>query len=150
MYYYVVRKILGKAFRDINQGAYQRILPQFAVRHRHVMFGNHALAGERRTLHSTTQWYQRLARLLPDLQFEIRGMAVSGWPWRTLALVAWNDRFTLPDGGPGSNQGVHEFILSWGRVQSLLIHCDTAKLEDYCAQIARGGIPEALAAPIRD
>jgi hypothetical protein len=150
MYHFIVRRILGKAFRDINEGAYERILPQFAVRHRHAMFGHHALAGERHTLATTTQWYARLRRLLPDLQFEVRGIAVAGWPWRTLALVAWNDRFTLPDGTTGSNQGVHEFVLSWGRVQSLLVHCDTSRLEEYCARIASAGIPEALAAPLSD
>jgi hypothetical protein len=150
MYHFFVRRVLRKAFRDINEGAYQRILPQFAAQHRHVLFGNHALAGERHTLRSTTDWYGRLGRLLPGLQFDIRGMAVSGWPWRTLAMVAWNDHFTLPDGSAGSNQGVHEFTLSWGRVQSLLVHCDTSKLEGYCAQLARSGKSEALAAPICD
>jgi hypothetical protein len=150
MYHFMVRRILGKAFRDINEGAYEKILPQFSAQHRHVMFGHHALGGERHTLHSTTAWYERLKRLLPGLQFEIRGIAVTGWPWRTLAMVSWSDRFTLPDGMSGSNQGVHEFMLAWGRVRSLLVHCDTAKLERYCDQIAAAGNAEALAAPICD
>jgi hypothetical protein len=150
MYHFMVRRVLRKAFRDINAGAFQRILPQFSVRHRHVMFGNHALAGERHSLSSTTEWYARLGRLLPDLQFEIHAIAVSGWPSRTIAMVGWTDHFTLPNGIPGSNQGVHEFQLSWGQVKSLQIHCDTAKLQDYCLRIAAAGVPEALAAPICD
>ena len=45
MYHFVVRSKLLRAFRDINAGAYERILPQFAQRHRHTMYGRHALAG---------------------------------------------------------------------------------------------------------
>jgi hypothetical protein len=150
MYHLMVRRNLRQAFRDINAGAYEPIVAKFSAEHRHVMFGRHALAGERRTLPSTAQWYGRLKRLLPDLQFQIHGIAVTGWPWLTLALVTWSDRFSLPDGSLGMNQGVHEFILKWGRVHSLRVHCDTGKLERYCQQIAAGGNPEALAAPISD
>jgi hypothetical protein len=150
MYHLMVRRNLRQAFRDINAGIYERIVARFSAQHRHVMFGRHALAGERRTLPSTVAWYGRLKRLLPDLQFRIHGIAVSGWPWRTLAAVTWSDRFSLPDGTVGMNQGVHEFTLKWGRVHSLLVHCDTAKLERYFQQIAASGIPEALAAPIED
>jgi hypothetical protein len=79
-----------------------------------------------------------------------RAGAVAGWPWRTVALVSWVDHFTLPDGAAGSNQGVHEFVLRWGRVQSLEVHCDTARLAGYCARIAAAGVAEALAPPISD
>jgi hypothetical protein len=91
-----------------------------------------------------------LQRLLPDLRFEIHSMAVAGWPWDTRALVSWSDSFTLPDGTPGSNQGVHELRLAWGKVVSLEVHCDTAKLEDYCARMQALGLAEAGAAPISD
>jgi hypothetical protein len=150
MYQLIVRHVLRKAFRDINRGAYQRIVPQFLPRHRHVMYGQHALGGERRSLQATTQWYLRLQRLLPDLQFDVRSIAVAGWPWHTTAMVAWNDRFTLPDGSAGTNHGVHEFVLHWGRVRSLVVHCDTARLERYCERMAAAGIAEARAAPIVD
>lgn len=150
MYHFIVGRKLRRAFGYINAGAYERVLPQFAASHRHVMYGRHPLAGERRTLASTAQWYARLARLLPGLRFDIAAIAVAGWPWRTVATVTWQDRFTLPDGGTGSNQGVHEFELRWGRVHSMVIHCDTAKLENYCRRMAAAGMAEAAAAPITD
>jgi hypothetical protein len=150
MYHFIVRRKLASAFRDLNAGAYERIVPQFAARHRHVMYGTHALAGERCTMRSTSAWYDRLKRLLPGLRFEVRSIVVGGWPWRTVALVSWTDHFSLPDGSAGSNQGVHEFELRWGRVTGLAVHCDTAKLQAYCARIAAAGLPEALAAPIDD
>lgn len=128
MYHYTVKPTLRRAFADINAGRYERIVPQFARQHRRVLYGQHALAGERTTLASTTAWYARLQRLLPDLRFEVHGIAVTGWPWHTTAMVSWNDYFTLPDGGAGSNQGVHAFIRSWGKVTTLVIHCDTERL----------------------
>ncbi len=150
MYHLIVRRKLAQAFRDINAGHYERIVSQFAARHRHVMHGRHALAGERCTLQSTCAWYARLQRLLPGLRFEVHDIVVAGWPWRTRALASWTDHFTLPDGSPGSNQGVHEFELRWGRVTRLAVHCDTAKLQRYCERMAAGGLAEALAAPIVD
>ena len=150
MYHFVVRQKLQRSFRDINAGRYGAIVAQFAQRHSHVMFGRHALAGRRNTLASTREWYARLQRLLPDLRFEIHSMAVTGWPWDTRALVSWSDSFTLPDGTAGHNQGVHELRLAWGKVVSLEVHCDTAKLEGYCERMQALGLAEAGAAPISD
>jgi ketosteroid isomerase-like protein len=115
-----------------------------------VIYGDHALGGERRTLKSTAAWYARLQRLLPDLRFDVQAIAVTGWPWNTTATVVWRDQFTLPDGSAGSNQGVHLFGLAWGRVTSLAVHCDTAKLAGYCNAMAAQGLSEAIAAPISD
>ncbi len=150
MYQFIVRQKLRAAFRDINAARYDRIVPQFAARHRHVMHGQHALGGVRHTLASATLWYARLHRLLPDLRFDVHAIAVTGWPWNTVATVVWNDHFTLPDGSPGSNQGVHVFGLAWGRVTSLAVHCDTAKFQAYCTQMTQSGLAEAGAAPIID
>ena len=140
----------SRVFNYINAGRYDRIVPQFATKHRHAMYGNHALAGERTTITSTTQWYGRLQRLLPDLRFKVHAVAVTGWPWHTLATVTWNDHLTLPDGSPAGNQGVHVFVLAWGCVTSLAVHYDTAKFEDYCRRMAETGREEAMAPPITD
>ena len=150
MYHAIVRRKLRRAFADINAGRYDGIVEQFAPEHRHVMLGRHALAGERRTRASTARWYERLQRLLPGLAFEVHSIVVGGMPWNTVATVAWDDRFRLPDGSEGSNSGVHEFALRWGRVRSLVIHCDTDRLQRYCERIAQAGVAEARALPISD
>ena len=95
--------------------------------------------------HSRCAWLQRLNRLASR-----PGSAVTGWPWDTVATVDWTDHFTLPDGGRGSNQGVHVFGLRWGKVHTLAIHCDTARLQGYCERMASLGVTEALADPIQD
>jgi len=150
MYHAIVRHKLRRAFAAINAGRYDGIVAQFAPRHRHVMFGRHALAGDRRSLASTARWYERLQRLLPGLRFDVHAIAVAGMPWRTVATVTWDDRFLLPDGSVGTNQGVHEFELRWGKVHSLVVHCDTERLQRYCDRIAACGVAEARAEPISD
>ena len=150
MYHAIVRHQLRRAFAAINAGRFDEVVAQFAPIHRHVMYGRHPLAGDRRTLASTTRWYERLQRLLPDLAFDVHAIAVTGAPWRTFATVTWVDRFTLPDGSQGTNHGVHELELRWGRVHSLVVHCDTERLQRYCERIAECGVEEARAAPITD
>ncbi len=150
MYHFVVDRKVRRAFRDINAGHYANIVSQFAPRHEHVMFGEHALGGRRRTLASTGQWYKRLQRMLPDLRFDVQSVAVSGWPWDTRILVSWADAFSLPDGSRGNNQGVHELRMAWGKVTSLQVHCDTARLQAYCERMGQLGLAEATAAPISD
>jgi ketosteroid isomerase-like protein len=149
VYHTIVRRKLQRAFADLNAGRYDRIVPQFARAHRHVFFGEHALGGARTDLAATRRWYERLARLFPDLRFELHDIAVAGWPWNTVAMVAWSDRFAV-NGVPGGNQGVHVFRLRWGKVVELAVHCDTAKLQRYLAEKGRGGTPEAMAPPITE
>lgn len=148
MYHAIVRRKLLNAFAELNAGRYDAIPAQFAAAHRHCMVGEHALGGERRDLGATTRWYGRLQRLLPGLRFEVDGVWVSGWPWRTRAVISWRDRFQLPGGREGRNVGMHEFELRWGRVSALTVHCDTARLAGYLAEVAAAGQPEALADPI--
>lgn len=150
MYHFIIRRKLRQAFDDINEGRYACIVNAFAEPLVHVMHGEHALAGERRTLAATDRWYARLQRLLPDLRFHVETVISSGWPWATRATVSWRDEFTLPDGSRGTNRGVHEFLLRWGKVRALAVHCDTARLQGYCQYMAATGRVEALAPPITD
>lgn len=147
MYHRIVKRRLRRAFDDINAGRYDRVIPQFATRHRHIFFGDHTLGGERTHLQATCEWYERLARLFPDLRFEIRSIAVAGWPWNTVAVIEWVDRFSI-NGVAGGNQGVHVFRLRWGAVVELAIYCDTDKLRRYLQQAVAGGLTEAGAPPI--
>jgi hypothetical protein len=150
MYHAIVARKLRLAFEDINAGRFDGLPEAFAPRHRHVMAGQHALGGERHGRASTTRWYMRLKRLLPGLAFDVRDIVVRGFPWRTVALVTWDDRFRLPSGAVGTNHGVHEFELRWGRVSALTVHCDTQRLAGYLESIAAAGVAEALAPPISD
>lgn len=150
VYHAIVRHRLRTAFTDVAAGRFDAVVDRFAAVHHHEMVGEHALGGRRVGRASTRAWYERLGRLLPGLHFELGPIVVAGGPWRTIATVSWTDRFELPDGGSGTNQGVHEFELVWGRVTSMVVHCDTARLQAYLARIAAAGVADAKAAPIDD
>jgi ketosteroid isomerase-like protein len=148
VYHAIFRSRLLRAFRDLNEGNYDKIVAQFSpALEEHTFYGDHALGGTRRTLDATRAWYGRLARLLPDLKFEITQVAVRGWPWDTFAVVEWHDHFTV-DGKPVSNHGVHAFRFRWGRCVALRVHCDTQKLADALRRLAAAGNAEAMSPPI--
>ncbi len=148
MYHAIVRSKLRQTFGRLNARDYDAVVAIFAAAHEHSFPGSHALGGTRRTLESTRRWYDRLARVLPNVQFEITRIAVSGWPWHTTAAVEWSDRGTTADGESFANQGVHVVTLRWGRVVRLAIYCDTAVLEQVCRRQVSCGIAEAGAPPI--
>lgn len=148
MYHAIVRRKLRRTFERLNAHDYDSVVALFAREHVHSFPGAHPLAGTRRTLEDTRRWYARLQTVLPDLQFEVRNIAVSGWPWHTTAAVEWGDRGTTADGAPFRNQGVHVVTLRWGRVSRLEIYCDTKVLAEVCARQAASGITEAAKDPI--
>ena len=76
------------------------------------MAGQHALAGDRRQLESTARWYERL-----------RGCC----------------RDSRSTSAPSSS-AAYEFELRWGRVHSLVIHCDSQRLQHYCDRLVACGV----------
>lgn len=149
MYHAIVRHKLRQTFEQINAGNYEGILRQFSPDLQHWFSGSgHALAGQRDNLQITTDWYKRLARIFPDLRFELKKVVVSGWPWHTLAAVEWVDHFSSPDGQSFSNEGVHFLKLKWGRVTELHIYCDTERLARICQTLGQQGRTEALELPL--
>jgi hypothetical protein len=147
MYHLIVRHKIRQAFADINAGCYDNILQAFARKRLHVFYGDHALAGVRETPDDTARWYERLAIIFPDLNFEISNLSVTGWPWRTTVMVEWIDRFAIGN-KPMSNNGVHRMTMKWGKVSELAIYCDTQKLATALNAKADLGLSEASAAII--
>jgi ketosteroid isomerase-like protein len=150
MYHAIVRRQLLKVFAQLNRQEYGEILGAFASGFEHALYGNHALGGTRHTLAAAQRWYQRLPRALPDLQFTIERVLVSGWPWDTSAAVEWKDGGRCLDGHRFNNQGVHVIQLKWGKVTAVRVYCDTMVLADVLQRNANGGATEAAMAPILD
>jgi ketosteroid isomerase-like protein len=91
VYHTIIRRKLRDVFQQLNAKDYESILNSLGPDFEHSFYGNHALSGTRRTLAATRRWYERLPRVLPDLHFEVKQIAVSGWPWNTIAAVEWQD-----------------------------------------------------------
>lgn len=106
MYKYFVKRNLLKSFKAINEGNYDFITKQFKDQGVVHWFSgeNHPLAGTRTSKKSIIFWYERLHRLMPDLNFVINKIAISGTPRKTIAMLEWTDTLTDPSGKMYSNE----------------------------------------------
>ena len=93
---------------------------------------------------------ERLFRVLPDLSFRIKHVAVSGWPWATTVVVEWRDFATLAGGARYVNDGAHAIQIHWGKVVVLHAYLDTQIMVDAMRTIAAAGVAEAVAPKIED
>ncbi len=150
MYHAFVRKRIRYLFDAVSNGDAEPVLKAFADKFEHSFLGDTALGGSRRTLAATRRWYERLYRLLPDIQFELRQIWVSGGPWNTLVLVEWEETNSGTDGVRTTNRGVHVMHLKWGRATRLVICPDTVGLKATLDRLALTANTEAQAAPITD
>jgi ketosteroid isomerase-like protein len=148
MYRLFVRRIVRKAFGNINADDYERVLPVFA---RDVVFcfaGDHAMGGEIKGPVLVREWFERVFRLFPDIRLEPKAVVVMGPPWRTFACTRFVVRGTLPDGRQYTNEGMQFLHLRWGKAVEDRLYEDTAVLVDALDAIAASGNDEAAAAPL--
>ncbi len=150
MYHAIVKRNLHRSFDALNRGQYDVVTRQFHKEATHWFSGEgHPLSGLRRGLPDILAWYDRLARLMPDLRFDIEQTAISGWPWDTVAMLSWRDALHDRAGKPFANRGVHVIRLRWGKVVDLQVYCDTSYLQGHFDALVAQGVDEARAAPIQ-
>ncbi|GAB3725544.1 nuclear transport factor 2 family protein [Spirosoma lituiforme] len=150
MYHRIVKQIVLQNFERLSQGDYEFMLKGMSPSITHTFSGQHTLGGTRHSVPAMREWFARLFRLFPGLNFEIRSVAVSGWPWMTTIAVEWTDRATPADGSAYVNEGMHLIKMRWGKVVYLRAYLDTAVLITTCERLAAYGLSEAVAAPIED
>jgi ketosteroid isomerase-like protein len=150
MYHAIVRRRVRALFAAVNRGNAEPVLQTFARDFEHAFLGDTALGGSRRTLAATRKWYERLYRLLPDINFDLGRIMISGAPWNTLVIIEWKETNSGTDGVRTYNHGLHVMQLRWGRAKRLVICPDTVGLKATLDRLAGAGNAEALAAPIAD
>lgn len=150
MYHAIVRRNVTKLFEALNRGDIDYVVAGLAPRFEHIFSGDHTLGGMRHTRPRIRIWFERLFRVLPGLSFNIKHMAVSGWPWATTVVVEWRDFATLADGTPYVNDGAHAIQLRWGKVVVLHAYLDTAVIIDAMRIMTEAGVEEASAPKIED
>jgi len=116
----------------------------------HVFPGDNALGGERHSRPAFERWFERLYRLIPEIEFEVHDVAVRGWPWDTAVAVEWTDRGRGADGTAYENEGAHWIRLRWGKAVAVHAYLDTERVSTLLETMAAAGIEEAAAAPIAD
>lgn len=150
MYSFIVRQKVRNTFECLNRGDYETVLKGISPSITHTFSGTHALGGTRHSITAMRLWFQRLYRLSPGLNFEIKNIAVSGFPWDTTIAVEWVDTATPADGSSYVNEGVHVIKMTWGKVVYLHAYLDTQETEVLCKRLVAYGLAEAGAPPIED
>lgn len=95
MFRSIVRRRYRKAWAAMNAHDYEAILAQVASTFEIEFIGDTSLGASRRTREAMRQWFQRFFRLFSDARFELRDMAVDGWPWNTRIFGSFAIHATL-------------------------------------------------------
>lgn len=148
MYHEVMRSKVREVFEQLNKGNYEPIFASLAPKFEHWFIGEHALSGLRTSLPITRKWYERLYRIFPNIQFDLKNIVVQGMPWDTTVLVEWNDSYVLLNGEKRTNLGAHVIHFKWAKADSIRIYCDTKLLLENLTIQKQGGIAEVDLPPL--
>jgi ketosteroid isomerase-like protein len=148
MYKTIARRKVTNTFAALSNGDWKAAIEDVADDVHHVFPGDNAIGGERHSKEAMGLWFERVYRLIPDLQFEVRRIAVKGWPWDMMVAVEWADHGHASDGVPYENEGAHWIRLRRGKAVYIHAYLDTEKVTAICRRLAEDGVEEAAAAPI--
>ena len=147
-YSYFVKQSARQNFASVQNHNYDEVLKAVVPNVTHHFAGDHALGGTRHDAKALRMWFERLGRVLPNLQFDIRNIWVKGMPWNTTVIVQWVATTKLKNGDPYVNPGIHIINLRWGKVHSLDVSEDSQAVTEGLAKQAQAGIGEAIAEKI--
>jgi ketosteroid isomerase-like protein len=148
LYRAIVKSRIRQSFDQVNEHRWDELMGSIAPDVDHRFLGDHAIGGERHDAMTLRRWFERLARVLPDLHLTINQIWVTGWPWHTTVVVQWDGRATLLDGGPYRQHAVHLITLQWGKIHALDVFEDSQAVDRALAAQAAAGLEEAVAEPI--
>jgi ketosteroid isomerase-like protein len=148
MYKAIARRKVRATFEALGRGDWEAAIEDVAPDVHHVFPGDNAIGGERHSKEAMGRWFERVHRLIPDLRFEVKQVAVRGWPWDMKVAVEWTDHGHASDGVPYYNEGAHWIRLRWGKATYIHAFLDTEKVTAICERLAAGGVEEASAEPI--
>ncbi|MFC4507756.1 MULTISPECIES: nuclear transport factor 2 family protein [Streptomyces] len=148
MYRWFVRRNVRAAFAALSRGEIS-LIDNMALDVHHTFPGRGALGGKRTSREDVTAWLSRLYRVLPGLEFQVRAVAVDGWPWHTTVGVEWANEATLPDGSTYTNIGSHILTLRNGKIVAFHAYLnDVQAIDDALDRVAANGVDEATAPAI--
>jgi len=148
IYSAIVKKKIRQAFDEVNERRWDELMTSIAPTVYHRFGGVHAIGGVRHDREALRRWFERLARVLPNLHLEINDIWVKGPPWRTMVFVQWDGTATLLDGGPYFQHAIHVITLRWGKIVALDVFEDSQEVTRALAIQAEAGLEEAVAEPI--
>ena len=148
LYRSIVKKRIRQSFDLVNNRRWDDLMNSITPRVHHRFGGRHAIGGERHDRETLRLWFERLARVLPDLQLEINKIWVQGWPWHTMVFVQWDGTATLLNGDGYRQHAIHVITLRWGKIAALDVFEDSQEVDRALTAQAAAGLEEAVAEPI--
>jgi ketosteroid isomerase-like protein len=150
MYAFIVEHKLRAVFAALSRGNATPMLDGLASSFEYRFEGDSPISGLRNSRASMALWWERLYRLFPGLQFEIREVAVLGPPWNTRIHVVMD--FVVPHepDGPYRNIVMQFMRMRWGKIHHIHTLEDTQRCSRYLAWSQSQGRSESHAAPITD
>ena len=148
LYQAIVKRRIRQSFEDVNNHRWDELMRSISPDVHHRFGGVHAIGGERHDRETLRRWFERLARVLPNLRLEIKEIWVEGWPWHTMVFVQWDGTATLLNGGGYSQHAIHVITLRWGKIAALDVFEDSQEVARALVAQAAAGLDEALAQPI--
>ena len=76
-----------QTFDRLTRREFDAVVASLAPDVHHRFAGEHALGGERHDREAVRAWFERLARLFPELAFEVHRVISSGPPWNLRVAV---------------------------------------------------------------
>jgi ketosteroid isomerase-like protein len=148
IYSLIVKKKIRQAFGYVNDHRMDELMNAIAPTIDHRFLGAHAVGGQRHDKETLRRWFERLWRVLPNLNLHVNRIWVKGWPWDTTVIVQWDGTATLLDGGPYNQHAVHLVTLRWGKIHALDVFEDSQEIARALEVQAEEGLKEAVAEPI--
>lgn len=148
LYSYIVKNKIRQTFDHVNNHRWDESVEAVAPYVHHRVSGVHALGGERHSKEALRRWFERLGRVLPNLQIKVNNIWVKGLPWNTTVFVVWDGAASLLNGDAYVNRGLHVFTLRWGKVYALEEFQDSQAAANGLAAQAAAGLKEAAAEQI--
>jgi ketosteroid isomerase-like protein len=148
LYRSIVKKRIRLAFDHVNNRRWDELMRSISPGVHHRVGGDHAIGGERHDRETLRRWFERLARILPNLQLKINNIWVQGWPWHTMVFVQWDGTATLLNGEGYFQHAIHVITLRWGKIAALDVFEDSQAVDRALVAQAAAGLDEAAAEPI--
>lgn len=145
LYSAIVKTRIRQSFDHVNNHRWDELLGSIGPKVHHRFLGAHAIGGERNDKETLRRWFERLARVLPNLQLTINDIWVKGPPWNTTVIVQWDGAATLLNGGPYVQHAVHLITLRWGKIYALDVFEDSQEVARALSLQAQAGLEEAVA-----
>jgi ketosteroid isomerase-like protein len=150
MYKTIARRKARQVFEKLSAGDWKETMGDIHPQVHHVFPGDNAVGGERHSREAMERWFERVYKIFPKLNFEVKHVAVHGAPWDMWVGIEWVDRAEPVHGPPYENEGAHWIRLQRGKATYIHAYLDTEKVTEVCDRLAAEGVEEAAAPPITD